>query len=171
MLPRMTDSPKAPALGRRELLQKSFLSICFLLGSGSLVACDDEAPFVHPLPKSTNLRAIGPLEPVTRELCVVLDPELELDLGEAAVGAEEIGAIRIENACDAPLRIATRMRVDSAMLAIDPPAPDVIEVGGSTSVEVTFSPSTRGAFEEIAFIDVSEPFVESYPITVLGSSR
>jgi hypothetical protein len=106
----------------------------------------------------------GPLEPATRDACVVLPATL--DLGEVTAGESVTLPILVENDCAAEIPIAVRMRARSAVLSIAAPETS-IAAGESSMLEATFAPVLAGAFEEVAFLDVG---AARYPITLFGTA-
>lgn len=57
----MPSTIRTPALSRRGFLQKSFLSLGLVAGSGQLVACGDDAPSLFPRPTGSNFGSLGAL--------------------------------------------------------------------------------------------------------------
>lgn len=114
----------------------------------------------------------GPrFEPSTRGLsCLTLAPDVQLDLGEIAVGEPAMGRVEIRNDCLDPVDLEASARTPEPGVAIDA-VPASLAPGATGDLVVRLSAEAAGELERIVFVEVTSPVSDRRPLTLFGRAR
>ncbi len=120
-------------------------------------------------PVDTIIRDDGGLREVIRQDCLSLEPAFDLDFGTVTVSETTPGFIEVSNRCGVELTIDDlRLRVEPAPFFINTAPPLSIPDRGAATIELGFTPGGPGQLEEILFLELSAPFTERRPVTLIG---
>ena len=109
------------------------------------------------------------LSPAPRPLadCFSLEPGVELDFGEVAVGERTEDTVVLRNDCGEPLRLTTSF--------LDPGAPFdlstdslTLEPASSGELTVAVRPIASGVLEAVVFIEAGAPTPDRRPLTLFA---
>jgi hypothetical protein len=107
------------------------------------------------------------LEPVEREAC--LDVPLELIFDETAIDASINRVLTLRNDCSDDVIVESGgTRRPSPNFDLVTSLPITIPSGGSVEIDVSFSPQAQEELEAILLLQVTAPFVERRPVTLMG---